>query len=80
MYLDSTNASLVKYSADSVNISWDSVRGADGYNIYLYNQNDDTYSKVKDIANGSTTSCVISGLKTEYYIYLFGRSIWYMYI
>lgn len=63
LYLDSTNASLVKYSADSVNISWDSVRGADGYNIYLYNQNDDTYSKVKDIANGSTTSCVISGLK-----------------
>ena len=79
LYLDSTNASLVKYSADSVNISWDSVRGADGYNIYLYNQNDDTYSKVKDIANGSTTSCVISGLK-QYYIYLFGRSIWYMYI
>lgn len=63
LYLDSANASLVKYSADSVNISWDSVRGADGYNIYLYNQNDDTYSKVKDIANGSTTSCVISGLK-----------------
>lgn len=63
LYLDSTNASLVKYSADSVNISWDSVRGADGYNIYLYNQNDDTYLKVKDIANGSTTSCVISGLK-----------------
>ena len=63
LYLDSTNASLVKYSADSVNISWNSVRGADGYNIYLYNQNDDTYSKVKDIANGSTTSCVIAGLK-----------------
>lgn len=63
LYLDSTNASLVKYSADSVNISWDSVRGADGYNIYLYNQNDDTYSKVKDITNGSTTTCIISGLK-----------------
>lgn len=63
LYLDSTNASLVNYSADSVNISWDSVRGADGYNIYLYNQNDDTYSKVKDITNGSTTTCIISGLK-----------------
>lgn len=63
LYLDSTNVSLVKYSADSVSISWNSVRGADGYNIYLYNQSDDTYSKVKNITNGSITSCVISGLK-----------------
>lgn len=63
LYLDSTNVSLVEYSADSVSISWNSVRGADGYNIYLYNQSDDTYSKVKNITNGSITSCVISGLK-----------------
>lgn len=65
LYLDSPHLTVSEWSKDSTSMSWNRVTGADSYYIYSYNWSNDTYTKVKEVAGGATTSCTISGLDAD---------------
>lgn len=49
---------------NKVKIKWRTVSGASGYNIYRSTSKNGTYTHVKTVSGGSTTSGTDSGLKT----------------
>ena len=65
LYLDSPHLTVSEWSKESISMSWNRVTGADSYYIYSYNWSNDTYTKVKEVAGGATTSCTISGLDAD---------------
>ena len=57
-------------SYNSIKVSWSKVSGASGYVIYRANSENGTYSAIKTITKGTTTSFTNTGLtcgKTYYY-------------
>lgn len=46
-------------TSDSVTLKWDSVKGADGYKVYIYDEKEEKFVKYK---NTSSTSCKVTGL------------------
>jgi len=61
LYLDSPDIWLEAVSTDNIKLSWNEVIGAEGYYIYVCNA-DNTYTRVKEISDGTATSCTISDL------------------
>ena len=69
-YIASTNPAQVKdvkRSGGSVSkntLSWSLVKGANGYQIYRYDTESNSYKRIKTITNGKTNTYTNSGLKT----------------
>lgn len=59
-----TLGSVSRKSYSSIQIKWNKIAGAYGYQIYRYDAVTKKYSLVKTITSGSTTSYTNTGLKT----------------
>ncbi|MCD7859042.1 MAG: hypothetical protein LUH51_02570 [Firmicutes bacterium] len=70
LYIGSTTMTAASYSTGIAKLAWNAVDGAEGYQIWRADSEDGTYSIVKTITSGSTTSYSNNGLtsgKTYYY-------------
>ena len=70
VYVGSTTMTATSYSSGIAKLAWSAVDGAEGYQILRADSEDGTYSVVKTITSGTTTSYNNSGLesgKTYYY-------------
>lgn len=56
-----TNVRVDKQTGKTVSLAWDSVNGADGYRIYQYNSNSDSYEEL-DTVGADRTSYEVTGL------------------
>ena len=56
-----TNVRVDKQTGKTVSLAWDSVNGADGYRIYRYNSNSDSYEEL-DTVGADRTSYEVTGL------------------
>lgn len=54
---------LVKRGTNTITFKWNKVSGADGYNVFKYNNKTRKYVKIKTITNPATTKFVSSKLK-----------------
>lgn len=63
LYLNNTNVWITEALTNKVSLSWNTVNGANGYYIYMYDATSKKWQKVLDVAGGSITSCTLSGLK-----------------
>ena len=52
---------------NSVKLEWSKVKGADGYKIYRKSNSGDSWTLIKTIKNGDTTSYVNKNLNGKYY-------------
>lgn len=48
-------------TSTKITLSWNAVKGADSYRVYMYDPSTDEYEQYKDV---SDTKCTISGLKS----------------
>ncbi|MBE5905627.1 MAG: hypothetical protein E7277_02380 [Lachnospiraceae bacterium] len=55
------NVSVSKRNTNNLTLSWDKVTGATNYNIYQYNNENDSYDKIGTV-DGSTTSYTVTNL------------------
>lgn len=56
-----TNVRVDKQTGKTVSLAWDSVNGADGYRIYRYNSDSDSYEEL-DTVGADRTSYEVTGL------------------
>lgn len=56
-----TNVRVDKQTGKTVSLAWDSVNGADGYRIYQYNSDSDSYEEL-DTVGADRTSYEVTGL------------------
>ena len=56
-----TNVRVDKQTGKTVSLAWDSVNGADGYRIYRYNSDSDSYEEL-DTVGADHTSYEVTGL------------------
>lgn len=56
-----TNVRVDKQTGKTVSLAWDSVNGADGYRIYWYNSDSDSYEEL-DTVGADRTSYEVTGL------------------
>lgn len=56
-----TNVRVDKQTGETVSLAWDSVNGADGYRIYRYNSDSDSYEEL-DTVGADRTSYEVTGL------------------
>ena len=59
-----TNVRVDKQTGKTVSLAWDSVNGADGYRIYRYNSDSDSYEEL-DTVGADRTSYEVTGLASE---------------
>ncbi len=62
-----SNLRVTKTTASSATLSWNGVSNASGYNVYRYNSTNNTWTYVKSVGSGTTTT--ITGLKPGVYSY-----------
>lgn len=61
--------SVKKRSAGKVSISWRTISGATGYQLYRATSKEGTYSKVKTFSDAGTTSCINTVTRNKKYYY-----------